>query len=188
MPRSAIWLRIALFALFATAAFAQNPAQQEVASADKTAAITRQFGSNFTLAADITPMTGDLDGDGNEDLVAVATGKNPLLKEGEFGYKVIDPYNAFFGYGNPKITMGFGSMEPGPAKYVLVIHNWRAEKPRAKFVIVNLPFHKLSLGSVVLKKKPLMAIEAEESGGINSIVFWDGRKYRWEVMGQSEPE
>jgi hypothetical protein len=154
---------------------------------NKTAMMAREFGPRFTLLPEFPVMAGDLDGDGKEDLVFIVTGQNPLLSEGEFGFKVIDPYNSFFGYGNPKITMSFGTLEPGPTKYVLILHNWQADVPKTKFVIVNLPFTKLELGTIVnRKKKPEMALEAQESGGINSIVFWDGKKYKWEVMGESD--
>jgi len=154
---------------------------------DKTAMMAREFGPRFTLLPDFPIMAGDLDGDGTEDLVFVVTGKNPLLSEGEFGFKVIDPYNSFFGYGDPKITMTFGTLEPGPTKYVLILHNWRADVAKKKFAIVNFPFTKLELGKIVnKKKKPEMALEAQETGGLNSVVYWDGKKYKWEVMGESD--
>lgn len=186
------WIAV-FFALITLGAAAQTAPDPTLASRtpgaqdNKVAMMAREFGPGFTLLPDFPVMAGDLDGDGTEDLVFVVTGKNPLLSEGEFGFKVIDPYNTFFGFGDPKITMTFGTLEPGPTKYVLILHNWKADVAKTKYVIVNFPFTKLELGKIVnRKKKPVMALEAQESGGVNSVVYWDGKKYKWEVMGESD--
>ena len=47
-------------------------------------------------------MFGDLDGDGVEDVVIAARCKNPMLDEAEHNYTVMDPYNDFYGYGDPQ--------------------------------------------------------------------------------------
>ncbi len=131
------------------------------------------------------PLFGDLDGDGQEDAVVVATG-SPLGGQQEFDYKVVDPYNAYFGWGDPNVTISFEQMYPGPKRYILVVHSWKAEKPKAKFVIINLPFEKLSLARAMVKKKTVMAISAEESSSMASITFWDGKRYRWRATAMGE--
>jgi hypothetical protein len=110
----------------------------------------------------------------------VATAKNPLGGELDYHYLAIDPYDAYFGWGNAKDTVQFSATNVGATRYVLVVHNWRA--PKAKFVIVNLPFDQLSTGRVAIKKKKatVNSIHAVEIGGLGSDVYWDGKKYRWE--------
>ena len=53
---------------------------------------------------------------------------------------------------------------------LLVIHGagpeaWRAATPKAKFVIINLPFKQIAVKKLSVKKKTVMAIYAEETGG-----------------------
>jgi hypothetical protein len=130
-------------------------------------------------------LTGDLDGDGVEDAVIVVRFKNLLAGQAQFDYKVVDPYFTYHGYGNPKVTVAFQSDDPRNNHMILVIHGagkegWRAETPKAKFVIVNLPFEKLSVAPLMVKKKKkVMAIMAEEGDGGTSSVYWDGKKYKW---------
>ena len=129
-------------------------------------------------------LTGDLDGDGVEDAVIVVRFKNPLGGQGQFNYKVVDPYFTFNGYGNPKVTVEFGSDDPRYHNMLLVIHGagkegWRAETPKEKFVIINLSFESLSIAPLVLKKKKVMAIMAEDDTGGTASVYWDGKKYKW---------
>lgn len=129
-------------------------------------------------------LTGDLDGDGVEDAVIVVRFKNPLVGEAQFNYKVVDPYFTYHGYGNPKETAAFQSEDPRQGNMLLVIHgagkdSWRAETPKAKFVIINLPFDKLSIAPFMVKKKKVMAIMAEEEAMGASAVYWDGKKYKW---------
>ncbi len=147
--------------------------------------VAREFGSSFELL-DPAPLFFDVDADGAEDAILVGTSKNPLLDEGELHYKVVDPYDDYFGLGDPHITAGFSPTQIGPPRYLLVIHDWRAAAPKAKFVIINLPFEKLSPGRTLRKKKPVPAISAEESGGLVSTLFWNGKKYKWQpsFMGQ----
>jgi len=129
-------------------------------------------------------LTGDLDGDGVEDAVIVVRFKNPLGGQVEFNYKVVDPYYTFQGYGNPKVTVEFGTEDPRHNNMVLVIHGagkegWRAETPKMKFVIINLPFDSLRVAPLMVKKKKLTAIVGEEESGGSSSVYWDGKKYKW---------
>jgi len=139
-------------------------------------------------------MTGDLNGDGIEDIVIVARCKNPLIDQGEKNYKVIDPIDSFYGYGNPAITTGFAPDDPklrGIA--LLVIHGsgpeaWRSPTPLAKFVIINLSVKTVTIKKMkVSKRKTTTAIYVEEAGAdeMTSAVFWDGRKYRYNPLGSS---
>ena len=138
-------------------------------------------------------LKADLDGDGIEDLVVAGQCTNPLADQAEDNFTVIDPYNQFYGYGNTKITTQFASEDPEVRGLVLlVIHGagaeaWRAATPKAKFVIINLPFKQIAVKKLMVKKKPMMAIYAEETGGdrMTSATFWDGKKYRYQPIGSS---
>lgn len=139
-------------------------------------------------AAPILLLTGDLDGDGTEDAVIIAkAGGNPLGGQQQHGYKVVDPFDSYFGFGDPRITRQFGSSDPDRDYALLVIHNWRAATPKAKFVIINLPFDRLWLQPSTLKKKTRTAIMTEEAGLMQSTVYWDGKRYRY-VPGTGEAE
>jgi len=140
---------------------------------------THEFGEQFKLDPKFAPLTADLDGDGQEDLVLVATAKNPLSGELDFHYRAIDPYDGYFGWGNVKDTIQFSATNAGTTRYVLVVHNWRA--PQEKFVIINLPFDSLEVGRIAIKKKKSVnTIRAVEIGGLGADVYWDGKKYKWE--------
>ena len=155
------------------------------------------FGKEFTLLTEFPAMVADLNGDGVEDLVLAARGKSPLLDEGGFDYKVIDPYHAFFGFGDPKVTSAFASEDPSrKSEVLLVIHGsgsdaWRAQQPKAKFVLINIPFKTVSLRRIKIGKKAVMAIGVEESGGTltTAAVLWEGNpkkntgSYRYEPLG-----
>lgn len=153
--------------------------------------VQRQFGKEFTLVPEVTPVFGDLDGDGIEDVAIAARCKNPMLDQGEHNYTVVDPYYDFFGYGDPKVTTTFS--EPDPALrglMVLIIHGagkdaWQAATPKAKFVIVNLPYRTISVRKMRLRKRTIEAIYVEEAGdfGDSSAIFFDGRKFRYVPMG-----
>ncbi len=157
--------------------------------------VKQRFGTEFTLKPAFALITGDIDGDGVEDLVLVAQAKNPLIDEGGFGYTVQDPYHAFFGFGDPKITSGFASEDPERKGFVLlIIHGagadaWRSATPKAKFVLINVPFKEiLGLRKVMVKKKVTLAIAIAEFGGTEagSAVYWDGKKkYKYEPLGST---
>ena len=155
--------------------------------------IQKQFGSTCKLIPGPPQLKADLDGDGIEDLVVAGHCTNPLVDQAEDNFTVIDPYNAFYGYGNTKITTQFASEDPATRGLVLlVIHGagpeaWRAAAPKAKFVIINLPFKQIAVKKLSVKKKTVMAIYAEETGGdrMTSATFWDGKKYRYQPIGSS---
>jgi hypothetical protein len=155
--------------------------------------VQKQFGSTCSLIG-IEPLIADLDGDGIEDIVIPARCTNPMMDQLEDSFVVVDPYNSFFGYGNPKITTQFSSDDPEHRGYsLLVIHGagaeaWHAATPKAKFIIINLPFKQVVVKKLAIKKKKLiMGIFTEETGGdqATSVVFWDGRKYKYQPLGSS---
>lgn len=155
------------------------------------------FGKEFTLMPEFPAMVGDLNGDGIEDLVLAARAKSPMLDAGGFSYTVSDPYHTFYGYGDPKVTSAFTTDDPTRKSIVLlVIHGsgseaWRAEKPKGKFVLINIPVQTVSLRRVKMGKKVVMAIGVEEYGGdrTTSALFWDGNVkkntggYKYEPIG-----
>jgi hypothetical protein len=188
-PRWPLILAVLFLLPLASAAQALKP-KASTAAVDN-AFVQKTFGSTCTLMAGPQPLTADLDGDGVEDIVIVARCTNPLLDQDQDNFQLIDPYNAFYGYGNPQITSQFATEDPDRRGLVLlVIHGagpeaWRSPAPKAKFVIINLPFKQIMVRKLTVKKKTVMAIFAEETGGDNmtSATFWDGKKYRYEPLG-----
>jgi hypothetical protein len=153
--------------------------------------VQQKFGNQFTLLPEIPPVFGDLDGDGVEDVAIAARCKNPMLDQAEHNYTVLDPYYEFFGYGDPRMTTTFSEGDPARrGLVVLIIHGagkdgWRSATPKAKYVIVNLPYRIISVRKMKLRKSMIEAIYVEESGdmGESSALFFDGRKYRYVPMG-----
>ena len=183
--------------LAACVAAAQSPqtsppstAAASVAGADPTqlaAIVKQQFGDTFTLPAKFSPLliTADFDGDGVEDVAIVANSKDPLPDSYEFKYEVADPYHAYFGFGNPRVTSTF-SADPGHTHHLLVIFGsgkeaWHAPTPKAKFVLINVPFDTLEVGRMLISKKkpPIFVIKALESQIMDSAVWWEAKKKRW---------
>jgi len=154
--------------------------------------VHKQFGDNCNMIG-IPSLKADLDGDGVQDIVIPARCTNPMMDEGDHSYIVVDPYDAFFGYGNPKITTQFATEDPARRGFsLLVIHGvgpdaWYSPTPKAKFMIVNLPFKDLYVKKLVVKKKARMAVYVEEAGGnaMTSVLVWDGKKYRYQPMGST---
>ena len=181
----------ALMFLAGTALAQQGSTAQASASVDN-AFVQKQFGTNCTLL-NIAPATSDLDGDGVEDVVIPARCTSPMQDQSENGYQVIDPFNAFYGYGNPAVTTQFSTEEPERRGYsLLIIHGagpdaWHSAHPKAKFLVVNLPFNHVAVKKLTIKKKTRMAIYVAETGGnaTVSVLFWDGKKYRYQPMGSS---
>jgi hypothetical protein len=155
--------------------------------------IHKAFGDEFSLVSFSTPFVRDIDGDGVDDLVIAALSKKPMLDAGEHTYRVLDPYYAFYGYGDPKLTLAFGSEDLQTRNQViLVIHGagadaWRSETPKAKYVIINMPFKNITVRRLQMRKKVINAIFAEESDStsVDSVLFWDGKQYRYQPLGMS---
>jgi hypothetical protein len=153
--------------------------------------IHKQFGEEFSLIPISVPYVRDVDGDGIDDFVIVAKSKKPMLDAAEHNYRVIDPYYDFYGYGDPKLTATFGAEDLSEKNLVvLIIHGdgpdaWRSDTPKAKFVIINLPLKKISVRRLQLRKKQVNAIFAEEasSSAGDSVVFWDGKQYKYQPLG-----
>lgn len=144
--------------------------------------LAREFGPNLTISPKFAPMFGDFDGDGVEDLAVVVTG-NPAQGASAFDYKLIDPYDSFFGYGDAKLMLSFPVQMQASALYVAIAHSWRASKAKQKFVITNLPFQSIQVAPAQWKKKKISALFCTDTTGVQSEVFWDGRKYRWVAIG-----
>lgn len=154
--------------------------------------VQKQFGMTCSLMG-IQPLVADLNSDGVDDIVIPARCKNPMSDQTDKNFVVLDPYYTFFGYGNPKVTTGFSTDIPEDrALALLVIHGsgpeaWRSSTPQAKFVIVNLPYKEVTVKKYQVRKKKIMAIYIEEKGGdqMTAVLFWDGKRYRYEPMGSS---
>jgi hypothetical protein len=154
--------------------------------------VHKEFGDNCSLLAGPPQFVGDLDGDGVDDLVIAARCKNPMADQAEYGFRVADPYNSFLGFGEVKVTSTFASDVPerkGVA--LLIVHGvgaegWRSEKEKAKFLLINLPFKTLAVKRLAVKKRTVLGIYMEEKGegeNTSSVIFWDGKKYHYQVLG-----
>jgi|SRR5437868_539667 len=186
----------ALLLLFAVAAAAQQSATAKSAAPPgiDNDFIQKQFGDTCALVPGPLPLKADLDGDGIEDVVIVARCRNPLPDQAEYNFKVVDPYNTYFGFGDPKVTTQFASEDPDRRGVsLLIIHGigpeaWHAATPKAKFLIINLPFKQLATKKMMIHKKSVTAIyaeEAHEGQGAISALYWDGKKYKYHPMGMS---
>lgn len=154
--------------------------------------IHKEFGDNCSLLGGPPQFVGDLDGDGVDDLIVAGRCKNPMADQAEYGFLVADPYNSFLGFGSVKVTSTFASDVPErKGVCLLVVHGvgpeaWRSDKTKAKFVLINLPFKTITVKRLALKKKTVLGIYMEEQGegeATSSVIFWDGKKYRYQLMG-----
>jgi hypothetical protein len=190
---------LALF--FVSAAVAQKkqppppPAHAKAPSPAVTNEFVRQqFGDNCSLLSGAPQFVGDLDGDGIDDLVVAAKCKNPMADKDEYSFVVADPYDSFLGFGDVKVTSTFASDVPDRRGVsLLIIHGaekdaWRAEKPKAKFLLINIPFKDLTVKRLSTKKREMLGIYMEEVGegeNTSSVLFWDGKKYRYTQLGST---
>ena len=191
-----------VFALLLTvAAFAQKkqPPPPPAHAKSPSPAVTdelihKQFGDNCSLLAGPPQFVADLDGDGIDDLVVAARCKNPMADKDEYSFVVADPYDSSLGYSDIKVTSTFASDAPERRGItLLIIHGaekdgWRAETPKAKFLLINLPFKTLTVKRLAMKKKTILGIYMEETGegeDTSSVVFWDGKKYRYQQLGST---
>jgi hypothetical protein len=152
----------------------------------------KEFGDNCSLLAGPPQFVADLDGDGVDDLVVAARCKNPMADQAEYGFRVADPYNSFMGFGDVKLTSTFASDVPErKGVSLLIVHGvgpeaWRSDKTKPKFLLINLPFQTLTVKRLALKKKTVLGIYMEEKGegeATSSVIFWDGKKYRYQILG-----
>ena len=156
--------------------------------------IHKQFGDNCSLLPGPAQFVADMDGDGAEDLVVAAKCKNPMADKDEYSFVVADPYDSFLGYSDVKVTSTFASDEPDRRGIsLLIIHGadkdgWRAETPKAKFLLINLPFKTLTVKRLAMKKRTILGIYMEEKGegeDTSSVIFWDGKKYKYQQLGST---
>jgi hypothetical protein len=154
--------------------------------------VHKEFGDNCSVLAGPPQFVGDLDGDGVDDLVIAARCKNPMADQAEYGFHVTDPYNSFMGFGDVKVTSTFASDVPErKGVSLLIVHGvgpegWRSDKEKPKFLLINLPFKTLTVKRLALKKKTVLGIYMEEKGegeATSSVIFWDGKKYRYQILG-----
>jgi hypothetical protein len=188
-----MWSRILFFTLLTACASAQNatPSTNATSKVDNEF-VHQQFGSTCSVDTKYPLMTGDLNGDGVEDIVIIGRCKNALIDQDEKNYKVIDPMNSFYGYGNPKITSTMGQQDPRlKGISILIIHGagtdaWHAATPGEKFVIINIDVKTAVMKKMkVNKKKSTMAVYIEEATGdeMTAAIYWDGKKYKYEPLG-----
>jgi hypothetical protein len=156
--------------------------------------IQKQFGDNCSLLPGPSQFVADLDDDGVDDLVVVAKCKNPMADRDEYKFTVADPYDTALGYGDLKVTSSFGSDVPERRGLsLLIIHGadkgaWRADAPKAKFLLINLPFKTITVKRLTIKKKTILGVymeETDEGGNSSSVLFWDGKKYRYQLLGST---
>jgi hypothetical protein len=154
--------------------------------------IHKQFGDKCSLIAGPQQFVGDLDGDGIDDLLVVAKCTNPMQDRDEQSFVVADPYDTFMGFGDVKVTSTFASDVPERRGVsLLIVHGaekggWQAEQPKAKFVLINLPFKTLTVKKLATKKKTVLGVFMEEQGegeSTSSVIYWDGKKYKYMQLG-----
>jgi hypothetical protein len=193
-------LLIPVFAILLATVFAQKKPDTTPAHAKQPSPavtnefIQEQFGENCALLQGPPQFVADLDGDGADDLVVAGKCKNPMADKDEYDFVVADPYDTFLGFGDVRVTSTFATDEPERRGIgLLIIHGtdkdgWRAEKPKAKFLLINIPFKTLTVKRLSLKKKTMLGVYMEESGegeSTSSVVFWDGKKYRYTQLGST---
>ena len=194
------FLLLSLFAVFLTAtAFAQKklPPPPPKPAKPPSPAVTdefvhKQFGDKCALIAGPQQYVGDLDGDGIDDLLVVAKCTNPMQDRDEYGFLVADPYDSFMGFGDVRVTSTFASDVPERRGVsLLIVHGaekggWRADQPKAKFVLINLPFRTLTVKKLATKKRTVLGVYMEEEGDgerTSSVIYWDGKKYKYMQLG-----
>jgi len=185
-----MWSRLFVLLFLSAAALAQSA--PVVSAKIDNDFVHQQFGDSCNLETQWQPLTADLNGDGIEDLVFVARCKNPLIDQDDKGYRVIDPMDSFFGYGDTKVTTAMGQIDPRMHGIcILVIHGsgadaWRSTSAQSKFVIINLAVKTIAVKRMrISKKKVTTAIYVEEATAdeATAAIFWDGKKYRYEPLG-----
>lgn len=156
--------------------------------------VHKQFGDNCSLLQGPEQFLADIDGDGIDDLVVAARCKNPMADKDEYSFVVADPYNSFLGYSDIKVTSTFSSEVPElKGVCLLIVHGaekggWQAETPKAKYLLINIPFKTLTVKRLTMKKKTTLGIYMEERGEgeeTSSVIYWDGKKYHYQQLGST---
>jgi hypothetical protein len=162
-------LLIAFTAISAPAASKKLPPPPPAPAKSPAHAVTdefvhKEFGDDCSVLGGPQQFVGDMDGDGIDDLVIAARCKNPIADQSEYGFRVVDPYDSFLGFGDIKVTSTFASDEPErKGVCLLIVHGigadaWRSVKPKAKFVLINLPFQTLAVKRLALRKRTVLGI------------------------------
>ena|SRR5437588_9227986 len=199
MPSSKFLLFPVLLLTLAASAQKKQPPPPPAHAKSPSPAVTdelihKQFGDNCSLLPGPPQFVADMDDDGIEDLVVAAKCKNPMADKDEYSFVVADPYDSFLGYSDVKVTSTFASDEPDRRGIsLLIVHGaekdgWRAETPKAKFLLINLPFKTLTVKRLAMKKKTILGIYMEEKGegdDTSSVIFWDGKKYKYQQLGST---
>ena len=192
--------RLVLCPLLALPLLAQTvPPPAAPPLADPAAYVEREFGSSFKLDPKVPPMFGDLNGDGNQDLVLVGRSYTPLMAHEQMEFKVEDPYDAYFGTGDPRITSQFTLHFDGSSRCILIVFDWRKllqtkpkSKQASKFVLINTPFETIAMVNLRLKKRSkvqsVQALETVDRDTVHALIFWDGKRWRWRAQGMEGDE
>jgi len=180
------WHHLAVLLLLGASASLVGQTQAATpAEAEKV--VAKEFGPKFKVIPEYPPITLDFDGDKKPDLVVAVVAENPLATEVEFGYKVVDPYSASFGLSDPRITLLYNT--EAKQQFMAVVMDFRSDKPKIKYVLVNVPFsRRLERGMIQTKKKILDTVQGVDDAGIRGAVYWDGKKFKWMAVGQDTVE
>jgi hypothetical protein len=154
--------------------------------------VTKQFGKEFQIRTELPApfITGDFDADGVEDIAIVVGAHHPLSHGAEFGFVAFSPEDEYYGYGDPKIMTNTEWERWEDRKFILVIHGagaeaWRNDHPKGKYLLVNLPFDHIYVVRTKIKKKLQDAIGGESSV-MSSVVYWTGKKYKYDPTSAVE--
>lgn len=192
MPSFRFALLPALIFALITVSAAQTAAPKSSSAVDNQF-VQKEFGSSCTLDKDVPPLIADFNGDKIDDIVIAAHCKNPMIDAVEHKYTVLDPYNAFYGFGNPQIMLQYSTEDPRFRDLaLLIIHGagpdaWRSAAPGDKFLIVNLAYKDIAAREFMLKKKRIEAIYVDEADETQttSVLYWDGKKYKYDPIGSN---
>ena len=139
-------------------------------------------------------LLGDLDGDGTEDAVFIVTGGSPLIGAGAFNYTVLDPYDGYWSFGDPKLNTHVAQTDAGPHYYVLVVSRLAGREGQGEIRVHQSAVQadcvsrrpKWARDCLRKNKKVVAAIATVESDGQQGAVFWNGRTYKFVQLGNQD--